>query len=88
MKYAILVLLLLSLLLCALYPMVKTCIPNFSRQGVRVLIDLKDTGVIMREEKPLPEWIKRKREITVQYKDKLGIYHTEEFTENQITEIQ
>lgn len=62
-------------------------IPNFSRQGQKVLINGRDTAIIMKEEKPLPSFVKRKREVTVRYKDNLGIYHEESFAENEITPI-
>lgn len=68
-----------------LVPYVK---PNFSRQGKIVLINNKDTAIIVQEEPTPPSWAVHKREITVRYKDKIGVYHEESFPENEITEIE
>lgn len=68
--------------------------PDFSRQGIKVLINGVDTAIIMDEEKPAPQWMadrgwaQRKREIQVRYKDHTGIYHEQSFPENEITELE
>jgi hypothetical protein len=68
--------------------------PDYSRQGTKVLINGIDTAIITQEEKPKPKWITdrgwvgRKREVSVRYKDNMGIYHEESFPENEITELE
>ena len=64
-------------------------IPDYSRQGKTALINKKDTATIMYEEKEIPFIGRpRPRNITMQYKDSLGVYHTESFPEFQITDIK
>ena len=63
-------------------------IPDYSREGTKILINNKDTALIMNEEKPLPFFALRPRYITIQYKDGFGVYHEESFRESQITEIK
>ena len=62
--------------------------PDFSRQGKMVLINGKDTAIITQEEHTPPSFAKRKREVTVRYKDNLGVYHETSFPENEITIIE
>lgn len=87
LKQVIAMTLILSLLLAGLVLLLMRVRPDFSREGHKVLINAIDTGSIVQEEQPLPSWVGRKRTITVRYKDNLGVYHEQQFPENEISEI-
>lgn len=62
--------------------------PDFTRQGQLVLINNEDTARIEYEEKYIFPLKNQENTITVKYKDKLGIYHTDCFPCTQIVNIQ
>ncbi len=61
--------------------------PDFSKEGQRVLIDNRDTAIIIQQER-IPEWAGRKPRFTVSYKDSSGKYAETEVSENRITFIE